>query len=89
MMRTVVLLTALAVPSQFAVADDADTIHLAGTPEQWEAMEQAMHAEKERLKEEVAASIAAGNPEETHVEMLERWSEDQARKLVDALEKLD
>jgi len=53
----------------------------------WEAMEQAMHAEKERLKEELTDTIAAGNPLQAHVELLEEWSRDQAAMLVEALEQ--
>ncbi|MBN2452603.1 MAG: hypothetical protein JXR77_19625 [Lentisphaeria bacterium] len=56
-------------------------------PRHWEAMEQSMHAAKERLREEVAASMAAGNPEEAHHEMLDQWSADQARTLLHALEQ--
>ncbi len=51
----------------------------------WEAMEQAAHVDKQRLKEEVAASVAAGNPEASHVEIMEQWSDNQARKLIEAL----
>ena len=40
----------------------------------------------EQLKEEVAASIAVGNPQETHTQQLEEWSQDQATALLDALE---
>jgi hypothetical protein len=53
--------------------------------ERWEKLEESMHAEKERLKEELAASIEAGNPEAAHVEMMEQWSEAQAQKLLKAL----
>ncbi len=53
----------------------------------WEAMEQSMHAEKERLKEELAASIDAGNPEAVHVEAMDQWSAAQAGKLVEALKQ--
>jgi hypothetical protein len=52
-----------------------------------EAMEQAMYAEKVRLKEELESSIGAGNPEAPHVERLEQWSDTQARKLIDALKQ--
>lgn len=54
--------------------------------ERWETLEQSMHAEKERLKEELKASIEAGDPEAAHVETMEQWSEAQARKLVEALQ---
>lgn len=50
--------------------------------EQWERLEESMHAQKERLKEELAASIAAGNPEEVHVERLDNWSSEQAAVIV-------
>ena len=53
----------------------------------WEAMEQAMHAEKGRLKEELDSSIAAGNPEAARVAMLEQWSRAEARKLIQALKR--
>ncbi len=53
----------------------------------WEALEHEMHTEKEQLKDEVAASIAAGNPEQIHVELLEDWSQAQAAMLLDALEE--
>ncbi|MDZ7620157.1 MAG: hypothetical protein U1E05_24415, partial [Patescibacteria group bacterium] len=55
----------------------------------WEAMEQSMHAEKERLKEGLAASIDAGNPKAVHVEAMDQWSSDQARKIVRALALLE
>jgi len=58
----------------------------AQTP-RWEAMERSMRAEKERLKEEVKASVAAGKPERTHVERLEQWSATQAAMLVKALKQ--
>lgn len=51
----------------------------------WEAMEQSMRADKERLREKVSASVAAGNPEAAPVEMMEQWSHNQARKLIEAL----
>ncbi len=53
----------------------------------WEAMERSMRAEKERLKEKVKASIAAGNPARSHVDMLEQWSAAQAATLVKALKQ--
>ncbi len=53
----------------------------------WEALEQAMHAEKEALLEELAASIDAGNPLQVHVEPLQKWSSAQAAKIVKALEQ--
>ncbi len=52
----------------------------------WEATERSMHAETERLKEKVKASIAAGSPEQTH-ELLEEWSAAQAAMLVRALQQ--
>ena len=58
-----------------------------GSIKRWETLEQSIHAEKERLKEELAASVAAGNPEAAHVKMMEQWSKTQARKLVDALKQ--
>ena len=58
-----------------------------GSIKRWETLEQSIHAEKERLKEELAASVAAGNPEAAHVKMMEQWSKAQARKLVDALKQ--
>lgn len=51
----------------------------------WEALEQSLHPDKERLKGEIASSIAAGNPRDAHVEALERWSAAEAEKLVEAL----
>ena len=56
-----------------------------GGKARWEALERSMRAGKERLKKEVAASVAAGNPEPSHVEMLEQWSQSQAQMLFDAL----
>ena len=56
-----------------------------GGTARWEAIEQSVHTDKERLKKEVAASVAAGNPEPAHVEMLEQWSHSQAQMLLDAL----
>jgi hypothetical protein len=53
----------------------------------WEALERSTHAEKEQLQQQVAASIAAGNPKAAHVELLDRWSEAQAQKLVAALQQ--
>ncbi len=54
--------------------------------ERWEALEQSIHTEKQRLQEELKASIEAGNPEEAHVEMMEQWSKAQAQKLMAAME---
>ena len=51
----------------------------------WEAMEKTMHAGKERMKQELAASIAAGNPHDAHVEILQKWSGEQAANIVAAL----
>lgn len=51
----------------------------------WEALERATHADKERLKEEIAASVAAGNPEEAHTELLDEWSKAQAARLIGEL----
>jgi len=56
-----------------------------GGKARWEALERSMRAGKERLKKEVAASVAAGNPEPAHVEILEQWSQSQAQMLFDAL----
>lgn len=53
--------------------------------DRWEALEQSMHAEKEELKAELAASIEAGNPHASHVEALDRWSQAQAEKLIKEL----
>ncbi|MBN1342581.1 MAG: hypothetical protein JXQ73_07875 [Phycisphaerae bacterium] len=53
----------------------------------WEAMERSMHAEKQRLKEKVKATVAAGNPEPAQVELLEQWSAAQAATLVKALDQ--
>ena len=53
----------------------------------WEVMERSMHAESEQLKEKVKASVAAGNPEQTHVDLLEKWSAAQAATLVEALKQ--
>ncbi len=58
----------------------------AQTP-QWEGMERSMRAEKQRLKEKVAASLAAGKPEQTQVELLEQWSAAQAAMLVETLKQ--
>jgi hypothetical protein len=51
----------------------------------WQAMEQSIHSESERLKEEWKASIDAGNPERAQVEMMEQWSQTQANDLMAAL----
>jgi len=53
----------------------------------WESMERSIRAEKERLKERVKASVAAGKPERTEVDLLEQWSAAQAAMLVKALEQ--
>ena len=53
----------------------------------WEAMERSMRAGKERLREDVAARVAAGNPEHTYVELLEQWSRAQATMLVEVLKQ--
>ena len=53
----------------------------------WETMERSMRAKKERLKEKVEASVAAGNPEKAHVELLEQWSAAQAAMLVKTLKQ--
>ncbi len=58
-------------------------------PARWEALEAASHAAKERLREEVEASLAAGNPLAAHVEMLEAWSADQAAQVLEALQEPD
>ncbi len=57
--------------------------------ERWETLEQSMRAEKERLKEELKASIDAGNPEESHVEAMDQWSEARAQKLIEALQNTE
>lgn len=54
---------------------------------QWEAVERSMHVEKGRLKEAVAASLAAGNPEQAYVERLEQWSAEQAGTLINVLKQ--
>ncbi|MES2594903.1 MAG: hypothetical protein V4662_06190 [Verrucomicrobiota bacterium] len=51
----------------------------------WEELERGIHASKEKLKAEIKESIAAGNPEETHVEQLDQWSAEQAAKLFEAM----
>lgn len=51
----------------------------------WEALEAAMHAERQELTQEVRESIAAGNPLEGDIEQLESWSRDQAATIVEAL----
>ena len=76
----------LAAPS--AAAGEPGLVRLAGTPawgkesprqtERWEALERTMHAEKERLREELWAGIDADNPEAPHAEMMDRWSAAQA-----------
>ena len=53
----------------------------------WEALERSMHAEKEQLKEKLAAGLAAGSPEAALVETLEQWSGAQARRIVEALQQ--
>jgi len=53
----------------------------------WGALERSMHAEKERLKEKVKASVTTGNPEQTPVELLDEWSAAQATTLVKALQQ--
>jgi hypothetical protein len=53
----------------------------------WEAMERSMRAEKEALKEKAKAAVAAGDPEEKQVDLLEQWSATQAAKLVKALKQ--
>ena len=58
-----------------------------GGKARWEALERSMRAGKERLKKEVAASVAAGNPEPAHVELLEQWCQSQAQMLFDALKQ--
>ena len=58
-----------------------------GQMPRWEALEQTMHADKEQLKGKLTASIAAGNPLQAHVEMMEGWSRDQAAMLVEALDQ--
>ncbi len=49
----------------------------------WEALERSMHGEKEQLKEK----LAAGNSEAAPVETLEQWSDAQARRIVQALQR--
>jgi len=51
----------------------------------WAAVERSIHADKEALKVELAASIEAGNPHTAHVEALNQWSQQQAQKLVQEL----
>ncbi len=53
----------------------------------WQAMEQSIHSEEMRLKEELRASIDAGNPAPAHVEMMEQWSQTKARELMAALQE--
>ena len=53
----------------------------------WQAMEQSIHSEEMRLKEELKASIDAGNPNPAHVEMMEQWSQTKAGELMAALQE--
>ncbi|MBM4091272.1 MAG: hypothetical protein FJ276_17890 [Planctomycetes bacterium] len=53
----------------------------------WEALERSIHAEKEQLKQQLAASITAGDPQLESDDILDRWSDAQARKLVAALQQ--
>lgn len=53
--------------------------------DRWEALERSMHADKEKLKEELAASIEAGNPHAAHVEAVNEWSQGQAERLMKEL----
>jgi hypothetical protein len=56
-------------------------------PTEWQVIEQSVHADKERFKQELTASIEAGNPEPAHVEMMDRWSQKQALNLMNALKE--
>jgi len=58
----------------------------ASEPPRWEALETSTRADLQRLNKEIRASVAAGNPEEAHVEMLDEWSAAQARTLLKALQ---
>ncbi len=55
--------------------------------EAWEAIELAMRKEKEQLKQDLIASIEAGNPAPVHIESIEQWSSAQAERLINALQK--
>ncbi len=52
----------------------------------WEAMESAMHAEKEALRQDVKKSIKAGNPLEADIERLENWSKDKTAAVLEAVD---
>ena len=53
--------------------------------QRWQAMERAMHAEKEQLKNTLTDSMATGNPPREPAGLLEQWSRDQASTIVKAL----
>ncbi len=53
----------------------------------WEAVEESMHADKQRLTEKGKADTAAGGPLDEHVKRLEAWSAAQAATLLKALEQ--
>jgi hypothetical protein len=53
----------------------------------WEVTEQRVRANKERLKEEVAAELPADDAEPT-AQALNQWSRRQAEMLVDLLREL-
>ena len=52
----------------------------------WEALEQPMRADKERLKGEAASAVAVGEVDQA-AESLERWSRTQAQTLVEAMQQ--
>ena len=53
----------------------------------WEAMEQAMHVDKERLVKELKGSIAPDGPLQKHVEVMDEWSSEQAAVREEALKR--
>jgi hypothetical protein len=56
-----------------------------GDARAWETVERTAHASKQRLKEQVLATIASGGPARA-AETLERWSQEHAQALVEQLQ---
>lgn len=56
-------------------------------PSEWQAIERSIHADKEQLEQKLTASIQVGNPEPVRVEMMDRWSQHQARNIISAMEQ--
>lgn len=56
-------------------------------PSKWQAIEQSIRRDREQFKQELTASIEAGTPEPVHAETMDRWSQHQARNIMNAMKE--